>query len=1088
MKENNASNSGIGKDKVLPVVEEEKKNNDKNGVQPSKHAMTTSEETDVHDSRDEDEEIKKLKDEIKELLSDLSEDTHIDDDTHVRDIEHMRSMAIYKVLSDSSEETAYLVKHGHVSKNVKSFKRIASFSLKDEDTSFDVCINSETIIQIAACDKGHEIYTIGSSVHDKFVAKIVCSYEFYKMFDSIVNIKEKYSLMKKFLELALGQQKSIVQQLSGKKYGINTDEDVVRFKKLDELRLKFDICRETYTHQQQRDIENLFAECSGVMKPGKSLLKLKYILNITPTISAKSVPNRNSIMETLNKRLYKLDKVKTEIVEAIIASKYTQNHGLRLLLVGSPGTGKTTIIKAIAEAYGLPYDVIHLNGANSALEIKGTDSSYDGSDAGKLVKSFYQLGTTEAVIGLDEIDKMASGGKDGNPADALLDTLSDEHVCYDAFLETGIDTHNTIYIATANSTNGIPEFLLNRFKVIMVDDYDDDDKVVIAQEYVIPQLLKTYDLSKTDIVFPADVLLYMVKRFCSDNGVRGLKEGVHSIIRMIINCWDEVGKRTSVIVDSEMVNNRLEPIADTSNVQLRYHRNKELFSENVRDEIKKGLTLLLTSNLNPHEKATVSRRLEYLTSIIPEKGGFEAFDKEAFFDCVSSTHFGLLSVKEKVAKSFYAKALKKKSFSSERILLAGGPGIGKSSICKSIAKGLGIPYVKISLNGVADTHMLKGFEPTWQDSDAGVIVRELAKAGTTKVLVQLDETDKLGKMNGVNVSNALIDLLDNSSEFTDVFLGVPLDLSNVLFIATANDLSAMEPWLLDRFSIIQLDGYTYADKEQILDKYLLPKLDAEYAEVGIKFSITNEAKSILLKDYCTSFGVRDLEKAVDRIVNDKLYRAMDAEHVCIDANDIFASLGSKPIPRGNLLKKNVPGFSKALAVSGNNSGMSFSIESAIIPSDNYTCITGLPKESAIDSVKLAKTYIRTHFLPDNEDFGVHLHFGEGAVVKDGPSAGVAIMVSMLSAVFNMPVEGNVAYTGEIDLFGNVFAIGGTLAKIQAAEQSGCSKVFIPRDNYDQLSKEETEQFSVEIIPVDHVNEVINTVLPKIHDESKYLNY
>lgn len=1088
MKENNASNSGIGKDKVLPVVEEEKKNNDKNGVQPSKHAMTTSEETDVHDSRDEDEEIKKLKDEIKELLSDLSEDTHIDDDTHVRDIEHMRSMAIYKVLSDSSEETAYLVKHGHVSKNVKSFKRIASFSLKDEDTSFDVCINSETIIQIAACDKGHEIYTIGSSVHDKFVAKIVCSYEFYKMFDSIVNIKEKYSLMKKFLELALGQQKSIVQQLSGKKYGINTDEDVVRFKKLDELRLKFDICRETYTHQQQRDIENLFAECSGVMKPGKSLLKLKYILNITPTISAKSVPNRNSIMETLNKRLYKLDKVKTEIVEAIIASKYTQNHGLRLLLVGSPGTGKTTIIKAIAEAYGLPYDVIHLNGANSALEIKGTDSSYDGSDAGKLVKSFYQLGTTEAVIGLDEIDKMASGGKDGNPADALLDTLSDEHVCYDAFLETGIDTHNTIYIATANSTNGIPEFLLNRFKVIMVDDYDDDDKVVIAQEYVIPQLLKTYDLSKTDIVFPADVLLYMVKRFCSDNGVRGLKEGVHSIIRMIINCWDEAGKRTSVIVDSEMVNNRLEPIADTSNVQLRYHRNKELFSENVRDEIKKGLTLLLTSNLNPHEKATVSRRLEYLTSIIPEKGGFEAFDKEAFFDCVSSTHFGLLSVKEKVAKSFYAKALKKKSFSSERILLAGGPGIGKSSICKSIAKGLGIPYVKISLNGVADTHMLKGFEPTWQDSDAGVIVRELAKAGTTKVLVQLDETDKLGKMNGVNVSNALIDLLDNSSEFTDVFLGVPLDLSNVLFIATANDLSAMEPWLLDRFSIIQLDGYTYADKEQILDKYLLPKLDAEYAEVGIKFSITNEAKSILLKDYCTSFGVRDLEKAVDRIVNDKLYRAMDAEHVCIDANDIFASLGSKPIPRGNLLKKNIPGFSKALAVSGNNSGMSFSIESAIIPSDNYTCITGLPKESAIDSVKLAKTYIRTHFLPDNEDFGVHLHFGEGAVVKDGPSAGVAIMVSMLSAVFNMPVEGNVAYTGEIDLFGNVFAIGGTLAKIQAAEQSGCSKVFIPRDNYDQLSKEETEQFSVEIIPVDHVNEVINTVLPKIHDESKYLNY
>lgn len=236
------------------------------------------------------------------------------------------------------------------------------------------------------------------------------------------------------------------------------------------------------------------------------------------------------------------------------------------------------------------------------------------------------------------------------------------------------------------------------------------------------------------------------------------------------------------------------------------------------------------------------------------------------FDCISNTHFGLLSVKDRIARSFYAKALKKRSFSSERILLAGGPGIGKSSICKSIAKGLGIPYIKISLNGVSDTHMLKGFESTYIGSDAGVIVRELAKAGTTKVLIQLDEVDKLGIQNGVNASNALIDLLDNSSEFTDVFLGVPLDLSNVLFIATANDVSRMEPWLLDRFSIIQLDGYTYADKEQILDKYLLPKLELEYAEAGIAISVSSEAKRSLLKDYCPSFGVRDIEKAVEQIV------------------------------------------------------------------------------------------------------------------------------------------------------------------------------------------------------------------------------
>jgi ATP-dependent Lon protease len=823
-----------------------------------------------------------------------------------------------------------------------------------------------------------------------------------------------------------------------------------------------------------------------VGKYGKRITKLQYILNITPTNSDRQIPGRETVLDTLNKRLYKLDKVKEEIVEAITASKYSYDHGLRILLIGNPGTGKTTIIKAIAEAYGFPYDIVHLNAATSGLELKGTDSTYDNAEVGKLVKIFYQLGTTEAVIGLDEIDKMSSGSKDGNPADALLDTLSDEHLCYDAFLETSIDTRNTIYIATANSTENIPEPLLNRFRVIVVDDYEDEDKVAIAEDYVIPQLLEAYDLTESDIKFPREVLRNIVRRYCCDNGVRMLKDNIHSIIRKIINDWDEAGKLSSVVVTDEMVNSRLEPIADVNSLQMRYHRNKELFSKAVRTEIKEGLNRLQGTISEPREKEAVTKKLEYLTSIVPTKGGFETFDKDAFFACVSGTHFGMLSVKEKIAKSFNAKALKGKSYSSERLLLAGGPGIGKSSICKSIAKGLGIPYIKISLNGVSDAHTIKGFVRGYLGSDAGIIVRELARAKTTRVLIQLDEMDKLGSEHGVSASSALLDLLDNSSEYTDEFLGVPLDLSNVLFIATANDVSGIEPWLLDRFSVIQLDGYTYSDKEQILDGYLMPKLEKEYAGAGISFAITDEAKESLLKDYCTSFGVRDLEKALEKIANDLLFENAGATSIIIEAKDVGKSLGPKPIPRGNLLKENVPGFSKALAVSGDNSSMAFAIESAIIPSANDTCITGLPKESAIDSVKLAKTYIRTHYLTDGEDFGVHLHFGEGAVVKDGPSAGVAIMVSMLSAVFETPVVGNVAYTGEIDLFGNVFAIGGTAAKIQAAERSGCSKVFIPKDNYEQLSGEEIEQFSIEIIPVERVSEVVSVVLPDIRLSSKCL--
>ncbi|MBR6761732.1 MAG: AAA family ATPase [Oscillospiraceae bacterium] len=978
---------------------------------------------------------------------------------------------------DILDSAAYKHYSGVLLAGSKDFSESTSFQLQCGKKKIEIRMNSETVVHTFVGIPGQPIHVIAFCIHDKPVAKVVCTEAFYEMFDMIDHLKNKIAAMKHFLKLTVEQQKDIENQLKGKRYPLDEGAQRACFQQKEDLYLKYEMCKNTYTQQQQREIELLFSQ--RAIGRDKSTRKLEYVLNISNVCGDRRVVRRKDIMQELNKHLYKLDKVKEKVATCLAASNYTTERGMRILLVGRPGTGKTTIARTIAETYGLPFDVIPLGGVISAVDVKGLDSSYDGADVGLLVRSFYSLGTTEAVIVLDEIDKMGTESKDGNPVNALLDTLSDEHMCYDAFLEMGIDTSNTIYIATANSTQGIPDYLLNRFDVIFVDEYEDEDKVAIAERYMVPQILEMYGIGEDEITFDHDALVFVVKNYCSDSGARMLKENIKMLVRSVINTWDETQHREKTTITIAYVQSALESFINENDPAFLFARNKDKFRSDVRTEIRKTLDSLAVQGLPPREKETNLRRVQYLTALIPNTGGFDQFDVGKFYECVDQSHYGLDSVKELIAKCLHSKAIQGKSFSSERLLLQGGAGIGKTSICESIAKALGVPFVRISLNGINDESALKGFSPSYIGADAGEIVKGLARVRTTKAVVQLDEIDKLGAHNGIKASNALFDLLDNCSTFTDRFLNVPIDLSDVLFIATANDVSNMEPWLLDRFHVIYLEGYTKSDKEQILLHYLIPRIEQEYAAIHLKIDMTPAAVTMLIHDYCTSFGVRDLEKAARKIVIDKLYKEPSAAHIKIDSKDIMESMGVKPVPRGNLLKKNVPGFSKALAVTSGNCGMAFAIETAIIPGEDSTCITGLPKESTIDSVKLAKTFIRLNYTSEAKDFGVHLHFGEGAVVKDGPSAGVAILVSMLSAVFHTPVNGNVAYTGEIDLFGNVFAIGGTIAKIQAAADTGCEKVFIPYDNYCQLQKEDIEKFSIEVIPVQHVSEVINVVLPTL---------
>lgn len=945
----------------------------------------------------------------------------------------------------------------------------------------DVSITNDTLIPKTHILAGEQLFVIGRIDDELCNAKVVANKDFYDMFSAFKSLEAKAGAMQRFSNLASDVQINIKNELAGRTNPTvhNTKRGLTQ---VADLRFKFDMCRHMYTPQQQMDIEALFDKQKRASSTtrDRALRALIYILNINQATTENVNYTKTKLKNKVKRYIYKQDKVVDKIVEAIIAAKHSASKGCSILLVGPPGTGKTAAPKAIAKALNMPFFKIPLGSCSSVIDIIGDAPQYDASDCGEVVKNFYKAGTTRVIMLLDEYDKAYESSKEGGKASKPFnDALSDEHSFKDAFLGTFINTENCIWIATANSTEGIAEHLLNRMTVIHVDEYSSAEKIEIAQNYILPDILNNFNAKDFSLSISNDLIKYIIDNFCIDDGVRDVKKHLQSIANNIISTLDEEGSFQNVEITREIVDNVLNRYVDENNPEIIFRKNKALYSPRIVDEIKATITKLHREDIDGDIRIKLQKKLEYLVYTAPLGDAFTSFDKTGFFNKLNETHFGQKKAKLEIAHAINISAIKGEPITNNRFLLVGGYGIGKSSIAKSIATAANAKYCKITLNGVSDEVTIKGHSESYIGADAGLITKAIHSMKTAKGVIHLDEIDKIGNHNSIPVSNTLVDLLDDSGEFTDNFLGVPIDLSNILFIATANDINAIDPVIRDRFTIICLDGYTKNEKSEIIEYYIIPKAIKELCPDTLKLSFTHEAIELLKSSYCLSFGVRDAEKAVRKLIKDKLYTLKSERSAKVGVKDIKRVLENPPAPRGNFPPKIYPGLSKGLAVTGDNVGMAFAIETALIPNDTAVTITGLPKESTIDSVKLAITYIKCNYpgLLDNK--GIHVHFAEGSVQKDGPSAGVAIMMSILSAGLKETIKENVAYTGEINANGYVFNIGGTREKIQGAQESGCSKVFIPEGNYKELAKEDLSLFSVEIIPVEHISQVIESIFPEL---------
>ena len=449
-------------------------------------------------------------------------------------------------------------------------------------------------------------------------------------------------------------------------------------------------------------------------------------------------------------------------------------------------------------------------------------------------------------------------------------------------------------------------------------------------------------------------------------------------------------------------------------------------------------------------------------------------------------HYGLDKVKERILE-YLAVQKRVGKIKGAILCLVGPPGVGKTSLGKSIARATGRKFVRMSLGGIRDEAEIRGHRRTYIGSLPGKIIQQMKKAGTKNPLFLLDEIDKVGSDYRGDPSSALLEALDPEQNiaFNDHYLEVDYDLSDVMFVTTANTLNILPP-LLDRLEVIRIPGYTEDEKINIANNYLIPKQLKDNGLKNEELDLDQNVLKDIVRSYTKESGVRNLEREISKLARKTVKNILTNENkkVSINSENLSEYLGVKKYKYGEVESENKVGVVTGLAWT-EFGGEILKIESAIMPGKGKMQITGKLGEVMQESVKAAKSYIRSKSLdygiipPVFEKKDFHIHVPEGATPKDGPSAGIGMVTSIVSAITGIPVDKSIAMTGEVTLRGHVLAIGGLKEKLLAAHRSGITKVLIPAENKKDLVEIPKNILKdIEITPVSNVDEVLKIALTK----------
>ena len=505
-------------------------------------------------------------------------------------------------------------------------------------------------------------------------------------------------------------------------------------------------------------------------------------------------------------------------------------------------------------------------------------------------------------------------------------------------------------------------------------------------------------------------------------------------------------------------------------------------NEIARKEADNVLNRMKQEGKDSHEYGLLYNYLDFVTSLQWKKEEPKEIELDKAMEVLDREHYGLKKVKKRIIEQLAVMSLNK-SQSGSILLFVGAPGTGKTSIGKSIAEALGREYVRISLGGIRDEADIRGHRRTYIGAMPGRIMDGMKKAGTSNPVMVLDEIDKLASSYNGDPASALLEVLDpeQNNTFTDHYMNVPYDLSDVLFVCTANSLDTIPGPLLDRMEVIRFTGYTALEKFSIAKDHLIPKAKKKAGISDDNLIIEDDTIKALINGYTMEAGVRGLKKQISSLCR---YAAVELvrnnkEILDVKPEDLSDYLDQRPIKHESILEKKQAGVVTGLAWTAVGGEILF-IETMLTKGKGNIKVTGQLGDVMKESVDIALSLVKSMYPEKSEIFeknDIHIHVPAGAVPKDGPSAGITMTTALASLINNIPVSPEYAMTGEVSLRGNVMPIGGLPEKLMAAARAGIKKVFIPEENKDDLKEVAKEVLDeLEIIPVKKVEDVLNIVL------------